>query len=171
MSKKENFMYGREEHYAKLHKLRHESFKENHRLVGLDFYRNLPINVIRTGDTVYAKERIAEGPNEYSPGGIFAFRGDALLVTKIMVTAEYDRFAAQQNDVCLLCWKYAVRHFDAKPDTAFWVYRNEIMPTDPLITHHDKDVYIRTRGRYKTLESRFDEYKPFEGYECKHPKK
>lgn len=163
-TKKVNFGYSRDEYYEELFKLRHESYKKNHRLAELDFYRNIPINIIRPGDTIYAKERISEGPNEYSPGGIFAYRGDALLVTNILITAEFDRFGDPRNDVCLLCYKYGVRHFDADPKTGFYVYRKEIMPTDPLLTVEDQRTYLQTRGRYKTLESRFDpyvEFKPF----------
>ncbi len=140
-----------EAHLKQLMQMRHESIVANRS--GLDVYKGRPINIIRPGDTVYIKERIASGPDDYSPGGIYAERGDMVLVTKILITSEYNGKKSPESTTCTLCYKYGVRHFYADPETGFFVYRNEIMPTDPLVTHEEQQQYMRMYG-YDKLEDR-----------------
>lgn len=119
----------------------------------------LPLDTIKVGQVIFINQTISEGPNDYSPGGIFAKRGDAVIVKRINAYSHPYR-PSQVSDMekgyCEINWAYSVKHCDVTDDVGFQVYRKEVTPIDPLVTVVEQREYIKTRGRYKTLESRFE---------------
>lgn len=150
-----NFPYGKEAHEKRIKAIAAESIRNQIAEPPL-------LSLIKVGQIVFLKERIAEGPNDHSPGGIFGYRGDAVMVKSIRAYQHIDGWKYdKERNYCEINWSYGVYHLDVTDGTAFTVYRNEIMPTDPLLTVEEQREYCRTRGRYKTLESRFKKGKPY----------
>lgn len=141
--------HSRKERKAKLFKEAHESLRDR-------IYKPLPLNNIKVGQVIFLKMTISEGPNDYSPGGIYGRRGDAVVVTEIV--AYQDKDAPKSDDYCTVKYRYSVAHCDYEGDAGFVVDRWEVMPTDPLVTVNEQRDYLAYSYRYKTLDARFGNY-------------
>lgn len=116
----------------------------------------LLINSLKVGQVVFLRTRIIEGPNDYSPGGIYGHRGDAVVIKSIRAFGDpFSKSNGPDGEFCTINWRYSVRHPDVKDGIGFYVSRHEIMPTDPLVTILEQREYLQSRGRYKTLDERF----------------
>ena len=115
----------------------------------------LPLDNIKVGQTVFLKQDIIEPCNDHSPGGRLGRWGDAVLVTRISIRVKDEPMGVDnKRGFCELIHCYYVHHFDMPGDVTFGVYRNEILPTDPLLTKDDQERYL-SKSSYKTLEDRF----------------
>lgn len=152
-----NSIYGKKEHKARL-------LDEARKSLSGRVYKPLPLDNIKVGQVVFLKEQIAEGPNEYSPGGVYGQRGDAVVV--LTIGCYRDMAATKSDDYCTVKYRYSVKHCDYEEEGGFVVDRWEVMPTDPLVTVQEQRNYINHRGRYKTLESRFGKYKEQYNVDC-----
>ena len=111
---------------------------------------------IKVGDIVFIKKGVFQPADDHGPGGMLAKRGDAVVVTAIRVnpndyvTAQIDKEAKS----CELKYTITVRHPWVKDGSGFIVYRNEIMPTDPLVTIVEQREWCGSKGK-EALEARF----------------
>jgi hypothetical protein len=66
-------------------------------------------------DTVYAIRLVAEGPNDHSPGGVFCWFGDKLIIKEARKTRTVGGHM-----------EYVVTHEDRQAECGFYVRSHEI---------------------------------------------
>lgn len=90
------------------------------------------------GDVVFIKKDIYEYANECHPGSVLGFRGDVVVI--------------RTNSHIVNPESWLVSH-PSRTDNCFRVSRDEIMVHDPLITHNDKQEYMK---RHKNDQLEFE---------------
>lgn len=91
----------------------------------------MKIDQAEVGMRVYMRKDLYEGPDEYSPGGYIAYRGDVLLVKKV-----WPKYKSM-----------SVHHPHITDGTTFSVYADEVAIETLLITILEQREYEKKYGK------------------------